>query len=325
MKKKSRIMVSAGGPILALLFITFLGLLGCPTESSDSTLETPYVPPSPAPQGKTPAQKAAELANALGNATGGGTVTVNGTTVKVETGSKTVSSSTIHAGVKLEVSNGATFEVTGTINNTGTIEVNGTYTLGAGVTGTNDGTVVIESGAVVRNGAGVNIGGTGTNIVKAGGTVYFNGDTVAYIGNNNAAKFNLTSGTFTYNNAGDVLEGTATHNDLDSTATWPPDVSISATDKFTIKRDSVLTIPVNGVGILYGGTSAASAPLVGDLTGSGNLPQIVISGVLWYGTSNTYRYFFDNISGPIPNNPVNDPIPAGTYNWDTTLNGWKAQ
>jgi hypothetical protein len=218
----------------------------------------------------------------------------------------------------------------GSIVNNGSIDVKGTYTLTAGATGTNNGKVNIGNGAELHAGLGVRFDGTGTNEVTSGGAAFFDDDTVPFIGGA-SAKFNLTVGTFTFNNDQYILNGEAELNDLDSTATWPVDTYINAVTsaQLIINSGAELTVPAGGVLGLAGSTSAATAPVVGDLTGGGAAPKIIFTstGCGWFSSSSTYKNFYDSsYSGS--EGGGEDPVAGATYEWkanagNTGSAGWE--
>jgi hypothetical protein len=263
-------------------------------------------------------------------ATGTTTLTVtdpisNTGTLEVGTGVTLTTDDSITNSGTLTVDGNLMVDVSGSIVNNGNIDVNGTYTLTAGATGTNNGKVNIGATAELHAGQDVRFGGNGTNEVQAGGKVYFDDETYPFIGtgSDTDAVFQLTGvgSTFTYNNDQYILNGTATLNDASGNS--DADVRLNPQTKLTIKENGVLTIASGAVLALSSCVSEATRPLVGEVPqGGGAAPQVVFSGGgSYFASSSTYRYFYD----------INDTvissagIPAGTYNWDATLNGWKAQ
>jgi hypothetical protein len=214
------------------------------------------------------------------------------------------------------------------------IDVTGTYTLGNGVTGTNNGTVTVKTGGTITNGTGVNIGGSGTNVVEVNGVVYFNGESTPTIGGSSTSDvlFALIGGTFTYNNNGYILNGTATLKDKTSGAGAADVFFNKGGTSLTIKKDAVLTLEPYAVFVLGGGFETyADIPLKGDLSGSGtNAPKIIMqSGSnAWYSTSSIYHYFYANNYSGVAGSGLG-VIPQATYEWEANVNslgfaGWKA-
>jgi hypothetical protein len=251
------------------------------------------------------------------NVVDGGVVNVNAALTATEInvangGSANVDDDIIVVVNTVNIASGATFslgdESTITITN---MAVDGTYELGDKVSGTNNGVVTIGPNGVVRNGAGVSIDGNGTNIVKAGGIVYFNRDTVPFIGREDAI-FNLTDGTFEYNNDGYVLDGTATLTVEEIHLT--PDVPL------TINMDSVLTIPEEAKLVLEHCANAGSLPLVGNLTTEGtDAPKIIWSSTEYhrsYSGIGNYYYFYENGFTGSAGEGSSPVVAPGTYVWN---------
>jgi hypothetical protein len=361
--------------IIALLSVS-LFFLGCPTEASDDTNPASSVVPdgSAGPDLTSPGAAAAALADALTSIAGvnasdvgvsGNTITytvpagttltslppippgtelvitgddltvtgpINNTgTIAVEgsliaqndftnSGTLTVDGGgELTVGATLNVAVGGTLDVAGDIINNGNIVVNGTYNIADGVGGgsTNTGTVTIGPGAVVINGFGVNISGAGINVVQAGGTVRFDGDTIPFIGGADAI-FNLTSGTFTYDNNGYVLAGAATLTNAKGS-----EVYLDFSKPLTINNDGALTIAADAILRMSNCVSDTTLPIVGDLGSTGtNAPKIVWSatGSSRFSGSSTYYYFYDN--GYSSGAGGGDQTPAAaTYEWTDDVIG----
>jgi hypothetical protein len=285
---------------LMLVVVFALALSGCGGGDSDPAPSGPV--PSTPPPSKTPQELAVDLAATLG----AGNVTVSGAVITLTATTVTLPPSfSIPAGVTLKVPTGKTLAVPagGNINNTGTITVEGTgiYTLGDNVRGTNSGTVKIGATAKVYNGTNVNISG-GTNVVQAGGEVYFSGETVnPFVGSGSNATFQLASGEFSYNNGGYILAGVATLNVT---------TEIAAPQKLIIKRAAELTVG-SGVTLQMTGTGT-TAPVVGDLSGSGTAPQIVFTGTGSFSTSYSNFYYSNSSEAPVTGN---------TYTWTANADG----
>jgi hypothetical protein len=204
--------------------------------------------------------------------------------------------------------------------------VGGTYTLD-GATGTNTGTVTVKNGGVIKSVA--TITGAGINTVEQGGTVYFNDGTgEPFIGTDSSAIFQLgANGKFSYNNDSYTVEGSVTLNDTDGVANDPPDVWIIGDEQvLTITRGGTLTIGTNAVLGLGHSNAATTAPVVGDLAGTGELPKIVFTdtGIGVFNWSSTYKYFYPN-GGTTGGEPQLDT----TYEWKANVNstgnaGWEA-
>jgi hypothetical protein len=205
--------------------------------------------------------------------------------------------------------------------------VEGTYTIDATATGTNTGTVTIGNGAKVEAGVGVSISGDGINIVEAGGTVIADGNaTNPLVGASTDAdaQIQLTSGTFSYNNTSYVLKGvaTVTNFNISDTDMW----FNKETVVLTIHKDAELTVATSAEIGLGGSMDADSAPVVGDLTGSGSAaaPKITFTGTGVFTGSSTYKYFYPNGS-----RTGGDPVSGKTYEWKADVNstgnaGWEA-
>jgi hypothetical protein len=231
----------------------------------------------------------------------------------------------IASGASLNIA--GNYESSGVVNNAGTIEVEGVYTLD-NVTGTNTGNVTVKDGGIIYSVA--SISGTGINTVEQGGKVYFNdgtGDPFVGSMSDATALFQLdTGGKLSYNNASYIVEGPVTLNDLDG-GTSTPEIWLNVdAQTLTIKKDGTLTLVANAVLGLGGSVSPDTAPVVGDLTGAGDHPPMIIfssgsSGEFSY--SSTHKYFYPNSS-----NTGNAPIAGKTYEWKDDVNGagpgWEA-
>ncbi|MFP3090208.1 hypothetical protein LQZ21_07755 [Treponema sp. TIM-1] len=227
-----------------------------------------------------------------------GTIAVTGvsTTFTLAAGAAATNTGTIAIGTGAEFkltkedTGGGTTIPAASFTNGGTINVSGTdskYTLEDGVTGINEGTVTVGPGATVAAGVGVNFTGNGKNIVSAGGTAIVNGVSAPFVGPSGGGTtphFELTSGTFSYNNNEYILAGVATVKNHDSSlyAVLYLQKDIDTTDStytqtLTIARGGKLTIQAGQYISLRGSRDFDSTPLKGDLlSGTGDAPQIVI-------------------------------------------------
>jgi hypothetical protein len=322
---------------LIVLLSASLFLLGCSTDVDDDPTAEEVA--------------AGALADALGD-----DATISGTVVTLKNTVALIEDLTVPAGVKLVVPTGKTLTVnggqvltvagtldvkgdltvnaSGTLNIAGTIAVTGGYTLIEGAKGKLDGKVTIADNAVLTAGKDVRFPGTGTNVVSAGGTVYFDDDSVAFIGDDASATFNLTSGTFTFNGANYILAGAATLNNI--SADWSADIWLSGDEiKLTINKGAVLTVGTDAAIVMSSCTGLATRPLVGGSAGSGNAPKIVFgtnaSYFSYFSKTGTYYYFYNNSGGLIvdKDDDANKLPNNTTFTWDASLaddkGGWKAQ
>jgi hypothetical protein len=351
--------------MIALLSVS-LFFLGCPTDANDDTASTSFLPPDEGGTRPSPAAQGKALAAALTAAgvsvkdDGNGGLTIDadttldtpvsvpaGVNLAVDPGvTLTVDAPlTVSSGGTLSVKN-ATLAVNETITVEGTfavdganaidiqagggIEVTGTYNLAANAGGNNLGTVTIGPGGVVRNGANVNIGGGGTNVVQAGGTVYFNGDSVPFIGTDATAKFQVTQGTFTYTNGGYTLEGKATvalGNDDSGDAI----ARISEDKRLTLAAGAELTIAAAGSLRISNNSGAGGSAIKGtDATSKVIIEASSTGRGLYYNYasySGGYTYFFENDGTTTTVSAADYSVAPGTYTWDATLvtnaGGWK--
>jgi hypothetical protein len=220
---------------MAVLLGVSLSFLGCEDKAEETTEPTA-------------AEKAAALAE---SADFKGKATVDGATVTLTADVTIKADISVEDGVKVDVSNK-------------------TLKVETGKKLTNNGTVTIKSGGTIEYGAGVGHPGTGDNVVEAGGTLRFNGLARAFVGANtdNAAQLKLTSGSFTYNSTGLILNGNVTLND-----TWDPEDLLwigSGENSLTIGANSTFTVPGGRVLRVGAGDSG------GTLTFTDNTSKVVI-------------------------------------------------
>jgi hypothetical protein len=157
--------------IAALALAIVLLTAACPTEAGDHTSD--QVTPTP---GKTPAQKAEELANDPALA---GKVTVSGSTITFN-GSETISAPfSVPAGVTVVVKTGETLTVDAAV----TVASGGTLDMAGPLDGT--GTIVVHSGGTVKSGGATIVSpanGSGTFQPEAGGSVTLGKDDYSIAG-----------------------------------------------------------------------------------------------------------------------------------------------
>ncbi|MDR1470449.1 MAG: hypothetical protein LBT00_14295 [Spirochaetaceae bacterium] len=335
---------------LTVLAGVSLFLTGCPTDSDDGEL--------------SPAEKAAQaLKDALVDATvDGTTVTLTASvdledagpfeipagvtlavpatiTLSVESTAALTVTGTLTVAVGGEIEVEGAFTVAGVLNNSGTItvEVGGTQTY-SGATGTNTGTINIRGTSHAD--AATNLTGDGSNVVHVGGKASFDGGTTYQVGPEEATTgYALISGTFTFNNAGYVLNGVAkvkgTPDGNDSREV------VKEPQTLTIGENSTLTLPDrsnNGYTVMRSHVvDANSTPRI--LGAAGASIVLEARGQLYFKEeeAGTLSTFVGNESW---NNFYSDPttkITAGlwdgveTYVWATNLgdgqneSGWVKQ
>jgi hypothetical protein len=225
------------------------------------------------------------------------------------------------------------------------IEVSGTYELGNNVTGANAGTVTVTSTGTIINGTitiddetgeeigtGINITGNGTNVVEFGGTVHF-GRATPFIGSTNAAEFQLTRGSFSYDSTGYVLDGEVTLNgrvnaNSDTLGNGKNSWLINATDQtLTINPGSVFTVAANTWLILRNDANG-SCPVVGGTTVGGAAPQIIFANGSAVQPDLPSNFYANNNSAAFTG--WSTTFSSGkTFNWDAAAGGggtegWKA-
>ncbi|MDR2759212.1 MAG: hypothetical protein LBB78_07525, partial [Spirochaetaceae bacterium] len=197
------------------------------------------------------------------------------------------------------------------------------YVIDAAATGTNTGSVTVKGTAVIWSGG--HIDGNGTNTVEAGGTVYFNaaGTGTPFVGGSgSSAVFAVTTGAFSYKNDSYIVQGDVTYNGV-----WNDPID-EANQTLTIKKGGKLTIPGGGKALRLksDSVSASAIPIVvGDLSGTGTVPQIVV-------TNNNGLYFdrLIDINCYIGSTrETTNFVTAGTYTWTADvggagIDGWKA-
>jgi hypothetical protein len=329
---------------MAALVSVSLIFLGCPTESDDSP-------------GYSPEQAAAELAVALG----ADKVTVNGATVTL-TADVTIdagTTATVGSGVTLDVAANKTLTVNGAIDNSGNIEVSGTYIVPAPTgdisRGSNNGTVTVKSGGTLESYA--NLDGTGTNTVEAGGKVAFKktgaegSTTPKYIAGSSGDSPELfvlnagtdggpTGGTFTFGNGFYILGGSVSVN-----ATWVQvneGLIITKDVSFSLAENAVLTIP-NGKMLTLKNSTDGDTTAHWFLGASG--AKVVVAGTaanagaLWFDNRSSggadIRNFYGSDGTTSAATTQTDTtniyaVTAGTYVWSDTAGGtdkpgWKAE
>jgi hypothetical protein len=310
---------------MAVLLGVSLSFLGCEDKAEEAAEPTAE-------------EKAAALAETLG---GSAFAAADGATVTLKQGVTLSDEATVAAGVTL-ATGAFTLNVTGTINvdEGGEIKVasGGSLTLAATAKGENAGTISIASGAEIRTGADHIITGSGLTVVKAGGKVYFSGKTTPFLGTSgdSSVEIVLASGEFSYNNAEYILAGAATLKNWHTVDDWNDLYLPKTGPTLTIKKGGVFTVETGAWLALTGGiTKFADVPLKGDLTGTGNAPQVVVAGDITISGSNTYHYFY--ASGYTGNEGEGQLtgtnskfVPTGTYEWTSPVKsggnfaGWKA-
>jgi hypothetical protein len=344
--------------MIALISVS-LFFLGCPTDSSGDGPGNPSLGPDVNGTRPTPGQAAKALAADLEKAgipttdNGNGNLVITGaaaiaTPISVPAGvNLTVTGGTTAITAPITVGGGAAFGASGggilalntgasvnvapsgtlavsgagaiTIASGVTVDLSGTYTVANNTSGTNAGTIITKAGGEIRSGSGVAITG-GTNIVEAGGKVYFNADSDPFIGTDDTARLNLTSGTVTSTQSGAntvyVLEGSVILNEVNP----GPDMWLTASSPSTtldVKRGSVLTIGTGASLSVYGNAISVS--------GTGAAPRIIIKdgGEIAINTAGVILQ--DTTGSPIP---VGSPTPAAgsdrTFIWQTGTT-WKEQ
>ena len=309
---------------------------GCPQEADDD--------PEP-----TAAEKAAAE---LGATLGSDKATVSGTTVTLTadytvTGAATLA---VPAGVKLVVADETTFEVEGTLNNSGEIEVasGGDYVFGADADGTNSGTITIKSGGQTHA-LGGSLGGDGHTVVETGGKAWTGdalvigaaGDTWTVSGNTiHPALVLEAASSLALNNAGYTLTGAGTVNGIPGAGTGFTFLVGDPGRKLTVKAGGALTVPGTNsesdkhilvVNIGNGNPGIVGEPAAGGkaaakiVLASYGYIDIYASGGAYSGdTSSVGHNFYDSESTKLTSNSLY----GTTYNWDGTLGnnagGWKA-
>jgi hypothetical protein len=229
---------------------------------------------------------------------------------------------TVPTGVTLVVPNETTLTVNGTLSvadnatvnltaATAAIEVSGTYELGNGVTGTNDGTVTVKSGGTIHNKVNVKIGGSGTNVVEAGGTVYFS-DTVLFVGSEDVdAVFQLgADATFSFDDSGFELDGVATLNTGNNDAKTIFDLNAGA-QALTLTAGSTLTV---------NDEKTLAITRIGDRSGPGVVgapgARIVVTGILDVSGDSDNSNFYNNAGTTIITSQT-----ATGFNWSANAGG----
>jgi LysM repeat protein len=286
----------------------------------------------------------------------GRTLSVNDSVTFTVTGAIEVAASgeiTVVSGGTLAVA--GTLEVAGTLtipeNGEVVVESGGEYVLALGASGTNAGTITIESGGSTW-GKGGNIAGTGVNVIEKGGKAYLGGDNEAartYMIGHEVVEAGVAAniapiiqlmvdGTeLAFNNAGFELNGTATLNGmLDGNYHF----TVESPQTLKIGEGSTLTIPTasnEGYTMLWlKAANSSSTPLVLGADGA----QIVLGamGHIYFkegstdfpslNGNETWNNFYDN-----PTTKITSGLSHGneTYVWSTTLgsdsneSGWLKQ
>ncbi|MDR1468779.1 MAG: hypothetical protein LBT00_05750 [Spirochaetaceae bacterium] len=239
----------------------------------------------------SPTSLTAALVTELGDAN----TSVSGATVTL-TAAPTISGSTVtvpfgvtlavDGSVTLTIGSGKTLTVEGTLDipDTGevVVESGGEYVLGANASGTNEGTITIESGGSTW-GKGGNITGEGVTVVEKGGKAFLdaeNGAKIYMIGDApvldgeaaNLAPIILLTGAeaeLTFNNTTYRLDGDATLNGIWNGNSESPDnvFSLDESQTLTIGTGSTLTIPnptdpIQSTALMLQMTSSSVSPLV---------------------------------------------------------------
>jgi adhesin HecA-like repeat protein len=183
------------------------------------------------------------------------TLTVNGTLTAA--GNFEVTGGTLVNTGTVEVAGEFTLGDAGTLTNAGTIEVSGEFTIPSSNTGTdggtNNGTILVKAGGEIHGNNVTKIGGTGFTVVEAGAKAYF-GDESPFIGldTDTTAIFQLSRGTFSYNNTSYILDGiaklpaSAGFNVGDAHLTLKPGAVLTVANELRIADTSVVDSEPSG-------------------------------------------------------------------------------
>jgi hypothetical protein len=253
-------------------------------------------------------------------------------------------------GKALSVAHDVTFTVTGAIEvavgGEITVESGGEYVLALGASGTNEGTITIESGGSTWSKGG-NIAGEGVNVIEKGSKAYLGGATAAervyMIGHENVtqvvnavnpAPIILLTGAeakLTFNDTTYRLDGDATLNGIWNQGTDNL-FNLGESQTLTIGADSTLTIPdptlssLNMTVLRLRPASESSTPhVVGEanarivLTTKGYIQ--FYDGETWIPSANLnsktwYNFYNNNTTKRAANDLHNE-----SYTWSATLGG----
>ena len=191
--------------------------------------------------------------------------------VRAETGVAPTTTTKIANGATLIVAEDVTFTVNQTsilnVADNANVVVNGKLTTASGATGTNNGTITVESGGIVVSTDDNAVGGTGKTVVKTGGKAYWGGESgdgstlIAGASSDTTAVFQLGTGaTFSFNNTSFGVAGG----------------EVTVATNFTINSKlQVLTIEASGTLILSKIASGNTVSLtLYDEDGTGGAPLV---------------------------------------------------
>jgi hypothetical protein len=235
---------------------------------------------------------------------GNGTLTVNDDitnsgTIEIAPGATLATTDPVTNNGKLTV--GGTITQSGMLDNDGDIVVTGIYNVNNPTTsGTNTGTISVESGGKISGVSGNIVEGDGFHVIKEGGKALYNGNATVGAATDNPVV-TLTSGTFSYNYYEYRLDGIAILN-----LGFPFGGQLSDTLTLTITENGSLTI-ASGAGV----------------SGSKFGQKIIIRGSLTIDGGGTNNFYAAS-SGT-----TEAPATGKTYTWVTdadggNTDGWKA-
>jgi hypothetical protein len=245
----------------------------------------------------------------------GVTLTVRGANVTIKAavtvtgGNLVVDDITVDASGSVAGGNGGSLNLSGTVANAGAI--------------------VTSAGGKTTYDAAITLSGTGSNVIEAGGTAYTQGDTIAFVGNNTSARYQLASGTFFLDASGSlpayILEGTMTLNNVHTTGVGNDGTINDDYETVTINKGGVLII---GAGTLLELTKNTANPLVGDFTAGpagADDPTIIVSATGTIDLNSSVDNFY-TVRGTVATGSITDTVDI-TYIWDNNADnsngdGW---